>query len=261
MTNALPAPQTIGSPWRFFLFVFVLSIPFYVLGATGARFSSLPQLPASALMAFVPIVGASILVVCQRGTSGTVAWYRDMRNSHCHGHTVWYLTAILIMPAVCIAEFAVLRVTGSKVPIPHFAFGEAMFMIAAFFIAAIGEEVGWQGYAYPALRKKMGVLTSALVLGFVWALWHVIPFVQLERSTYWIFWHSLSAVALRIIIVWLFENTDGSMIVAVLFHAMINLSWALFPVAGSYYDPLVTFIILAIASGLIAIRWKQKVRP
>lgn len=261
MTNALPAPQTIGSPWRFFLFVFVLSIPFYVLGATGARFSSLPQLPASALMAFVPIVGASILVVCQRGTSGTVAWYRDMRNSHCHGHTVWYLTAILIMPAVCIAEFAVLRVTGSKVPIPHFAFGEAMFMIAAFFIAAIGEEVGWQGYAYPALRKKMGVLTSALVLGFVWALWHVIPFVQLGRSTDWILWHSLSAVALRIIIVWLFENTDGSMIVAVLFHAMINLSWALFPVAGSYYDPLVTFIILAIASGLIAIRWKQKVRP
>ena len=261
MTNALPAPQTIGSPWRFFLFVFVLSIPFYVLGATGARFSSLPQLPASALMAFVPIVGASIIVVCQRGTSGTVAWYRDMSNLHWHGHAVWYLTALLIMPAVCIAEFAILRLTGSTVPIPQFAFGEAMFMFAAFVIAAIGEEVGWQGYAYPALRKKMGVLTSALVLGFVWALWHVIPFVQLGRSTDWILWHSLSAVALRIIIVWLFENTGGSMIVAVLFHAMINLSWALFPVAGSYYDPLVTFIILAIASGLIAIRWKQKVRP
>ena len=261
MTNALPAPQTIGSPWRFFLFVFVLSIPFYVLGATGARLTSLPQLPASALMAFVPMVGASILVFCQRGTSGTVAWYRDMRNSHWHGHAVWYLTALLIMPSVCIAEFAILRLTGSTVPIPQFAFGEAMFMFAAFVIAAIGEEVGWQGYAYPALRTTMGVLTSALVLGFVWALWHVIPFVQLGRSTDWILWHSLSAVALRIIIVWLFENTGGSMIVAVLFHAMINLSWALFPVAGSYYDPLVTFIILAIASGLIAIRWKQKVWP
>jgi hypothetical protein len=46
----------------------------------------------------------------------------------------------------------------------------------------------------------------------------------------------------------------------VLFHAMINLSWALFPVAGSFYDPLVTFIILSIASGLIAIRWSLKVQ-
>jgi uncharacterized protein len=260
MTNALPAPQTIGSPWRFFLFVFVLSIPFYVLGATGARLSSLPQLPASALMAFVPIVGASIIVVCQRGTSGTVAWYRDLRNLHWHGHAVWYLTALLIMPAVCIAEFAILRLTGSTVPIPQFAFGDAMFMFAAFFIAAIGEEVGWQGYAYPALRKRMGILVSAIVLGLVWALWHVIPFVQLGRSTDWILWHSLSAVALRIIIIWLFENTGGRMIVAVLFHTMINLSWALFPVAGSFYDPLVTFIILSIASGLIAIRWSLKVQ-
>jgi uncharacterized protein len=260
MTNALPAPHTIGSPWRFFLFVFVLSIPFYVLGATGARLSSLPQLPASALMAFVPMVGASILVFCQRDTSGTVAWYRDLRNLHWHGHAVWYLTAFLIMPAVCIAEFAILRLTGSTVPIPQFAFGDAMFMFAAFFIAAIGEEVGWQGYAYPALRKRMSILVSAIMLGLVWALWHVIPFVQLGRSTDWILWHSLSAVALRIIIVWLFENTGGSMIVAVLFHAMINLSWALFPVAGSFYDPLVTFIILSIASGLIAIRWSLKVQ-
>ena len=260
MTNALSPPQMPGSPWRFFLLVFMLSIPFYLLGATGARLSSLPLLPTSALMAFIPMVGASIAVFCQRGTSGTMAWCREMINSRRHGRAVWYLTALLLMPVVCIAEFAVLRLTGSTMPVPQFALGEAVFLFAAFFIAAIGEEVGWQGYAYPALRKRMGILESAIVLGFVWSLWHVIPFVQLGRSTDWILWHSLSAVALRIIIVWLFENTGGSMIVAVLFHAMINLSWALFPVAGSYYDPLVTFIILAIASGLIAIRWKLKVQ-
>ena len=260
MTVALSPPQTDGWPWRFFFLVFVLSIPFYVLGATGARLSSLPLVPTSALMAFVPMVGASMLVFFQRGASGTLGWCRDLLTSSWWGNVRWYVTAVVFIPVVCSVEFAVLRLSGSTVPVPQIAFGETLFLFAALFVAAIGEEVGWQGYAYPALRKSMGVLTSALVLGFVWALWHVIPFVQLERSTDWILWHSLSAVALRIIIIWLFENTGGSMIVAVLFHAMINLSWALFPVAGSFYDPLVTFVILAISSVVIVMRWKLRVK-
>ena len=59
----------------------------------------------------------------------------------------------------------------------------------------------------------------------------------------------------RIILVWLSENKGGSVFVAVLFHTMINLSWALFPNAGSYYDPFVTFLILAVAVGLIVFLW------
>lgn len=248
-----------GQPWRFFLLVFLLSVPFYLLGATGARLIGLPLLPASAFMTFVPMAAALTLVFYQRGAGGTLSWCRNMLRSNRRSCPVWYLTAVIFIPVVCLTEFAVLRLSGSLVPVPQIALSEALFLFAAFFVGAIGEEVGWQGYAYPALRKRTGVLVSAVVLGFVWALWHIVPFVQLGRSTEWILWHSLSAVALRIIIVWLFENTGGSMIVAVLFHTMINVSWALFPVAGSYYDPLVTFAILAISSGLIAIRLNPKV--
>lgn len=78
-----------------------------------------------------------------------------------------------------------------------------------------------------------------------------VPFAQLGRTPEWIFWHSLSAVALRIIIVWLFESTGMSILVAVVFHTMVNLSWALFPVSGSYYDPLIAFVILSVAVSLI----------
>lgn len=51
------------------------------------------------------------------------------------------------------------------------------------------------------------------------------------------------------------------MLVAVLFHTMINVSWALFPVSGSFYDPLVTFVILGIPSVAIAILWQSRVGP
>lgn len=55
------------------------------------------------------------------------------------------------------------------------------------------------------------------------------------------------------------------MLVAVLFHTMINVSWALFPISGSFYDPLMTFVILGIPRILIAIFWQSSadgpVRP
>jgi uncharacterized protein len=144
------------------------------------------------------------------------------------------------------------------VPIPEIAFGQTFLYFAAFFIGAIGEELGWQGYAYPRLRNSTPVFGSALILGIIWALWHVVPFVEMGRSTNWITWHLLGTVALRFIIVWLFERTGKSILVAVLFHTMINLTWALFPIEGSFYDPLVTFLILAFPVSAIIVLWRPK---
>ena len=244
-----------ASPHFYFLLVFVLSVPFYLLGAAGGRLPGLPMLPASALMAFVPMVAALFLVLRRRSIDGIVAELGRAPNFGWQASVGWYLTALLFMPLVCGLEFGVLRLTGSDLPMPQVVPGEALFFFVAFFVGAIGEEAGWQGYAYPALRSHLNALAAAVVLGAVWALWHVIPFVQLGRSADWIFWHSLSAVALRIVIVWQIENTGKSIFIAVLFHTMINVSWALFPIAGSYYDPFVTFSILVPASGLIVVLW------
>lgn len=230
-------------------------MPFYILGAAGDRLPGLAILPASALMTFVPMIAALILVYRKHGGVGPKTLLKRVIAGKRHPGAGWVLTALLFMPAVCLLEFGVLRLNGSTVPLPQIAPGAALLLFAAFFIGAIGEELGWQGYAYPSLRNRLGALRAALVLGTAWALWHLIPFIQLGRSPEWIFWHSLSAVALRVIIVWLFENARQSVLVAVLFHTMINVSWALFPIAGSYYDPFVTFVILALAAGPIVALW------
>ncbi len=236
-----------GSAVIFFITVFALSLPFYVLGATGARLPSLPILPVSALMTFVPMAAASILVYRQRGLASVIALLKRAADMRALRQPGWVLAALMFMPLVCILEFGVLRMTGTAVPLPVIEPGNALLLFGAFFIGAIGEEVGWQGYAYPALRVRFGTLRSAVALGGVWALWHAIPFVQLNRSPDWILWHSFAAVALRIIIVWLFESMGKSVFIAVTFHTMINLSWALFPNSGSYYDPSVSFAILWLA--------------
>lgn len=244
----------------FFALVFALSLPFYALGAMGGRLPGLPQLPSSALMTFVPVIATLILIYRQGGIASIMALVRRSADVRAFRHPDWLLTALLFMPLVCVLEFGVLRLMESAVPQPEIVLANVLFLFVAFFIAATGEELGWQGYAYPALRTRRGILPSAIILGSAWALWHVIPYVQLGRNPAWILWHSLSAVMLRIIIVWLFENTGKRVFSAVLFHTMINLSWALFPIDGSHYDPFVTFIILSLAVGIIVGLWGVKLR-
>ena len=68
-------------------------------------------------------------------------------------------------------------------------------------------------------------------------------------------WWSLGTVAYRVIITWLYNNTGKSVFVAVLFHAMINVTWQLFPINGSYYDPQVTSLIGAAIAVVVVIGW------
>jgi len=62
-------------------------------------------------------------------------------------------------------------------------------------------------------------------------------------------------VAARIIIVWLYNNTGKSVFVAAFFHTMMNLTWQLFPVNGSYYDPHVTGLIMVLVATIVTFVW------
>lgn len=65
----------------------------------------------------------------------------------------------------------------------------------------------------------------------------------------------LGTVAARIIIVWLYNNAGSSVFVAALFHTTINVTWQLFPIQGSFYDPRVTGLITAAVAVIIVAVW------
>ena len=60
------------SPFRFFALVFVLSLPFWLLGAV-IPLELLPGLPIGALMAITPLIAASISVYREAGVTRRVA--------------------------------------------------------------------------------------------------------------------------------------------------------------------------------------------
>jgi Type II CAAX prenyl endopeptidase Rce1-like len=143
------------------------------------------------------------------------------------------------------------RVVGTPIPWHH---ARRLCLDGRYHLAA--EEIGWQGYAYPRLTLRYSPLQAALIIGVVWALWHIIPFALMGHGAEWIMWHSLGMVCMRIIIVWLFVNTGKSILIAVLFHVMSNFVWGLFTNFDPWYDPLFMCVVLLIA--VAAIVWISK---
>jgi uncharacterized protein len=152
-------------------------------------------------------------------------------------------------------SYSAIRLMGVSIPAPAFSIGKVLTLFVAFFIGALCEELGWSGYATDPLQERFGALRGALLLAVALAVWHYVPLLQVHRSLWFIAWWFLNTVAYRVIIVWLYNNTGRSVFVAALFHTMIDLTWQLFPINGSYYDQRVTGLITAIVAGMVVIVW------
>jgi len=199
-------------PLKFFLFVFVISIPFWLFG--GSKLPIPLNLPVSALAAFNPLIAASIL--------------------------------------------SYMRLAGLPLPDPNIPWLMVPVFFFVFFIFAIGEELGYMGYAIDPMENRWGALNASLIMGFVWAILHIIPDVQNQQTLNWILWHRLGTIALRILIVWIYNNTRRSVFSAILFHDMNNLSWALFPNYGSHYNPFIVGVITWLLAAVVRFVWEPK---
>jgi uncharacterized protein len=238
----------------FFLLVYALSIPFYVAGALAAG-QLLPALPISALGFICPSLAAAILVYRSNAWAGVSALLKRSFDFKRIGRKAWLVPLILLQPGIMVLSYAVMRWTGVPIPAPQFSIWPALALFVAFFFGALGEELGWSGFVIDPLQDQLGALWASLIIGVVWTVWHYIPLLQVPRSWEFIAWWSLGTLANRVIIVWLYNKTGRSVFVASVFHAMINLTWQLFPINGSYYDPRVTGLITAITAMVVVIVW------
>jgi membrane protease YdiL (CAAX protease family) len=257
MTDVDPSSTSTShgkSPLKFFLLVFALSIPFWLVGAL-TNFQFLPAIPVSALALLCAVGAASILVHHQNGLVGVEELLKRSFDFKRVKAKVWYLPTILLMPCIMVLSYVAMRLMGVQLPALQLSLLTTLTLFALFFIAAIAEELGWMGYAIDPLQERFGALRGALILGVVWAVWHFIPLLEAHRSLEFIGWWSLGTVTSRVIMVWLYNNTGRSVFVAVLFHTMINLSYFMFPISGSYYDPRVTGLISAAVVVLLVIIW------
>jgi hypothetical protein len=83
----------------------------------------------------------------------------------------------------------------------------------------------------------------------------------MQRAPAWIAWWCLYVMGSRILIVWLYNNTGKSVFAVTLFHAMLNLSYMLFPVYGSHFDMRLGGLVTAFAVVMVTRHDQGTMRP
>ncbi len=246
------------SPLQFFVLVFALSLPFWLLGPIAEHFIRLPfNLPVSALMFVCPLIAAFILVYREEKLGGISRLLKRVFDLKRIRHKIWYVPIIFLMPLIILLSYGVMLLLGLPFPEPSIPFLTIPISFVVFFLAAVGEETGWTGYVLDPMQDRWSVLTTSLILGSVWAIWHSVPYIQAHDTLAFIAWQGFSTVVLRILIVWLYNNTGKSVLAAILLHVMANAS-ELLPNNGSLYDPVIAAPIMAIAALIVTFLWGSK---
>jgi uncharacterized protein len=245
---------------KFFLLVFIISTPFWLMGSMAEQKLPLPfNLPVGALVLVCPMIAALILVYWENGSDGVKQLLKRAFDFKRIKGKIWYVPIFFLMPSIMFLEYGLMKLMG--ISVPNFQFPVLMVPVffIVFFIGAIGEEIGWTGYATDPLQDRWNALEASIILGIVWTMWHIAPWPQAHNTPIWVSGQCVTTVVLRVLIVWLYNNAGKSVFASIAFHAMVNVSeLVLFPIYGSYFDPVIAFIIMAVTTAIVIFLWGPK---
>lgn len=185
--------------------------PLYALG-----------LSPGAIVGFGPFFAAVVVLALTGGKAGVMSLLRRMVRWRVA--PLWYAAALLLPVAIALGATVLNVLLGARPP-SSAELGAWPGLISTFFlyllIPGIGgtwEEPGWRGYALPKLQLGRSALSASLIVGVVWAFWHLPLMVEGVIP-----WAHLAMVTVQsVVYAWLFNNTGGSVLLAMLFHTMIN---------------------------------------
>lgn len=211
---------------RFLAVFFVLT--FALTWACFFAADGLPQslrMPLFLLGVFAPGLIAIALTAKEIGRSGVSQLLRPLFRWRVAIR--WYVFAIGYMIAVKLAVAGVVRIATGAWP----RFGDqpwVVMVIATLFSTLIGgqagEEIGWRGYALPRLASHIGFASASVLLGVIWAFWHLpLFFLQNSDTTGQSFpMYVLQVTAMSIAFAWVYVGTKGSLLLTMLMHAAVN---------------------------------------
>jgi membrane protease YdiL (CAAX protease family) len=172
------------------------------------------------------------LVVVWVGSDSVRAWARQIVDWRVAPR--WYIAALTIPLLLIALTSAGLELVGTSVD-PALLPGRVSLVFVSFVsIALVGggnEEPGWRGLALPKLQERYAPVPATLILGVVWALWHL-PLLATGPTTFHglaefvdvapsIGVRILNIVGIAFILTWIYNGT-GSVLLAILAHTGFN---------------------------------------
>jgi CAAX protease family protein len=193
----------------------------------------------------------------------------------------WYAVAVATAPLAMMTVLLALSY-GSRAFVPGLFISDQknsllLISLAVGLSAGVFEELGWTGFAVPALRRRCSVVATGLIVGVWWSAWHLFPNLwsmraaagELPASVY------LAATAMgvfvgyltafRVVMVWVYDHTH-SIAVAMLMHASFTASLLMLNPIGLAGANLVTYsfalaALVWVIVAVIAVMSRVQPRP
>jgi membrane protease YdiL (CAAX protease family) len=137
-------------------------------------------------------------------------------------------------------------------------------LLIAVFLSCSLEEIGWRGYGIDSLNSRFNLWKTSLVFAAIWSLWHVPAFFikngyfekeVLSLGFMYVATYFLSLFPIALLINWLYIKNNRSILIAILFHAIMNLSYGLFQIQP--FTRIIFMLLLFLVAGVVVVMNKE----
>jgi uncharacterized protein len=217
MKNAISKHPLLSFFAMAFLFSWIAVLPLLLNHA-------LPIEPFQILGALAgPTLAAVVVIAVTTGKAGLGTFFK--RYVQWRAGVIWWL--IVLFGALLALTIVAALIVGPSV-ITVFLSNIGLILPTYLITLGVGvilgplwEEPGWRGFALPRLQAQFGPLIGTLILGVLWALWHIPGYLG--------GWMSaglpvliVSSAAFSMIMTWVYNNTRGSILLMILLHSSSN---------------------------------------
>jgi membrane protease YdiL (CAAX protease family) len=215
--------------------------------------------PLNMITVWMPTLGAILISFLSSGGPGIRKLFGGLRKWRVG--VQWYLLVCLLEPGRWLMAFALDHLLGNEyalsLPPLLSLFGSSeRFLIPMALVLtlpnALGEELGWRGYALPGLLKRFSPFFSTLFLGIFWATWHLPAWVgQMPApSAEVLVLRFINIVGLAFIFTWIYIASEGSLTLVIVLHAATAVGGYLLPPLPSLTGDIILWV-LALGAGFL----------
>ena len=191
-------------------------------------YGQIPFMVLYALGGLGPTIAAYVAVSATRKQSPLSEFHRRLFRWRVAAS--WHVIAVGLPIILALVSAGIARLVDSSSASPFAVRPWYMFFLLFFFMIGGGglEELGWRGVAQPEMERRLSRFGAAVLVGLLWALWHVPLFDLLGVGQYGTNFplFTVGVVGSALMLAWLYART-GSILLCIAFHASRNAIWSL----------------------------------
>jgi membrane protease YdiL (CAAX protease family) len=205
----------------FFVLAILLS---WLAVAPLLRNPALPVEPFQILGALAgPTLSALLLVALLDGRAGLAAFLRRYVQWRA-GLGWWLVTLFGVLAALNVSAALLLGpsvLTRFVESLPEVLPAYLLTLVVGVLLGPLWEEPGWRGFALPRLQERRGPLAASVIIGVVWAVWHL-PGYAGGWMTSAFPALVVYCVGFSVVATWVYNHTRGSILLMILLHSSSN---------------------------------------